>query len=198
MGEDYPRLWRRSGWWFAIMLIVGIALRLLMVLRGNNVDLETLMEIARSPWGTNFYRRFPYAANWGPILYWVFQGVYRLPGGHEIATFHLYLAILYSICDVISAWVLRRIFGLAAAAIFLFMPAEMIISGYHCNAEPAVIACVMGAIYLVIPENAGKRTGWFYVLIGLSLGVKHAFAFFPIWLAMQPGSRSERLRALLI
>src|SRR5439155_12934952 len=88
--------------------------------------------------------------------------------------------------------------GLAAAAIFLFIPAEMIISGYHCNAEPAVIACVMGAMYLAIPENAGKRTGWFYVVIGLSLGVKHAFAFFPIWLAMQPGSRSERLRALLI
>src|SRR5215212_9979415 len=158
MGEMDVRAEGRRLWPFALLALGGVAVRLMLVWRGNNGDLTLLHEIASLPWGTNFYKAFPYTANWGPILYWIFQGLYRLPGGEQIATFHLYVAIVYAMCDVWSAWVLRRNFGLAAAGIFLFMPAEFIVSGFHCNAEPAVIACVMGAMWAVAKEVRSQNS----------------------------------------
>src|SRR6266513_976326 len=106
-----PRIEKRARY-FLLLAVPAITLRLLMVLRGHNSDLLTLHEIAASPLGTNFYKSFPVAANWGPPLYWLFQIFYRLPGGQHLATFHLYLAIFYSLCDLFSAFVLLRTFGL--------------------------------------------------------------------------------------
>src|SRR2546421_8755970 len=152
MSEGRTRVEGGGVWLFVLLAVAAVGLRLLMVGRGNNGDLNTVWEIARSPWGTNFYRAFPYYANWGPVMYWIFQGLYRLPGGWEIERFHLYVTIVYCLCDLFSGWVLWRFFGLKAAGIFLLMPAEMIVSGFHCNAEPAVIACVMGAMWFMEAE----------------------------------------------
>jgi len=198
MVERDARAEERRVWPFLLLALGGVGLRLLLVMRGNNGDLNTVFEIAGSPWGTNFYKAFPYYANWGPVMYWIFQGVYRLPGGDQIGTFHLYVAVLFALCDVFSGWVLWRIFGIGAAGFFLLMPAEMIVSGYHCNAEPGVIACVIGAMWFAKEREEGKTSFWFYALIGVSLAVKHAFLLFPVWLVMTRGSWRRKFAGLAI
>jgi len=180
------------------MLIVGIALRLLMVLRGHNSDLLAWHEIGASPLGNNLYQTFPVVTNWGPPLYWMFQICYRLPGGHDIGMFHLYVAIFFCLCDLFSATILLRAFGLLAAGIFLFTPAEAVVSGFHCNVEPALIACIMAALYFATLSKSPWNNELFYLMIGLSLTMKHAFIFFPLWLFMQPATRLERAKSVLI
>jgi hypothetical protein len=189
---------KRAGY-FLLLAVPALTLRLLLVLRGHNQDLESYHEFAASPFFTNFYHQ-PYSipANWSPALYWLFQIFYRLPGGHSLPTFHLYLATFYSLCDLFSAFVLLRTFGLFSAALFLFTPAEIIIAGYHTNAEPAVIACILAALYFSTQTQSPRKNNLFYLFIGLSLAIKHAFIFLPLWLAMQPNPKRERLKSLLI
>jgi hypothetical protein len=186
---------------FGACVLVGITLRAYAARRGWNFDTEMLFKIAALPAGANFYREVPLWANWGPIPYNIFQAFCALPGGGRLDYFHAYLATFFTVCDVVSSVVLWRLWGLRAAAWFLLLsPVAITISGFHCNAEPALVAMVLVGYYLHVRH--GKSDGSIHPVLltclGLSLAFKHAFILFPLWLAFRPGSRQERARILVI
>ncbi len=181
---------------FGACVMLGIALRAYCARRGWNFDTEMLFKIASLPAGANFYRELVVWANWGPIPYNIFQAFHALPGGDRIETFHAYLAGFFTACDVISSVVLWRLWGLRAAAWFLlFSPIAIVVSGFHCNAEPAIVAIALVGYYLHVrrEQGAGSIHPAFLVCLGVSLAFKHAFILFPIWLALRPARcASER------
>jgi hypothetical protein len=191
---------RQRALFFACVL-VGIALRAYVSRRGWNFDTEMLFKVASLPAGANFYSEIPFFANWGPIPYNLFQFIHALPGGDQLATFHTYLAVFFTICDVVSSVVLWRLWGLRAAAWFLVAsPVAIVLSGFHCNAEPALVAIVLVGYYLHARRGQGDALihPALLVCLGLSLAFKHAFILFPVWLALRPGRLRERARILVI
>jgi hypothetical protein len=186
---------------FFAALLGGVALRLALPALGHNQDLETIFSVGQLPFPTDFYEVMPYFANWGPLPYWAFQALARLPGGATLGTFHLGVAALMTSCDVVTTLVLRRCFGLRPAVVFLFSPAAFIIAGYHCNAEPALMAAAM--VGLLLARRGAERGETAvpvgaHVAIGLSLAMKHALVFFPLWVALRPQPWKERARGLLL
>jgi hypothetical protein len=183
---------------FATLAVLGFALRMLLARRGLNWDMETIFKIGAMPWGADFYAAWPAYTNWGPLGYWAFQVFERLPWGDEIFRFRYYCAAFFSAFDVLTAWVAWRLWGLRAAALFLFAPAAAIIAGYHCNAEPAVIGCAALGLWLreraKARSPAGADAAWFYALLGVSMAFKHVFILLPVWLAMREVSWRERMR----
>lgn len=186
---------------FAVCVIVGILLRAYSSTRGWNFDTGMLFQITALPRGTNFYTAFLYWANWGPIPYNLFQLFQLLPGGNRIEVFHAYLAAFFTTCDIVSSIVLWRLWGLRAAAWFLICsPIAIVLAGFHCNAEPAIVAIVLVGYYL--HTRRGQPTGpihpAFLVCLGLSLAFKHAFILFPVWLALRPASWRQRALTLAV
>jgi hypothetical protein len=180
---------------FGVCVVIGVTLRALSATRGWNFDTGMLFQIAALPAGANFYREFVIWANWGPIAYNIFQLFQTLPDGTRIETFHSYLAAFFTTCDVVSSLVLWRLWGLRAAAWFLlFSPIAIVVSGFHCNAEPAIVALVLVGYYIHTRagQDAGRIHPAFLVCLGLSLAFKHAFVLFPIWLALRPTSWRQR------
>jgi hypothetical protein len=186
---------------FAMCVVLGIALRAFSSRRGWNFDTEMLFKIASLPAGANFYREYVGWANWGPIPYNIFQVFHALPGGDRIWRFHTYLACFFTACDVISSVVVWRVWGLRAAAWFLlFSPIAIVVSGYHCNAEPAIVAMVLVGYYLHVRrgQEAGSIHPAFLVCLGVSLALKHSFVLFPIWLALRPAPWRQRALILIV
>jgi hypothetical protein len=184
---------KRAAWKdFTAIAALSVALRLGLGTLGYNCDMVTIFKISGANLGANFYTQFPHAANWGPIPYWIFQFFRRLPDGGNIETFRYYCSALFSGFDLLTGWVLWRMWGLRPAVVFLLAsPAAAVISGYHCNAEPAMVALVFLGLYL------GERHRlWLHALIGLSLSFKHGFVLLPVWLAMRPGTLRERASGL--
>ena len=186
---------------FGACVMLGIALRAACETRGWNFDTDMLFQIASLPPGANFYSEFVHWANWGPIPYNIFQIFRALPGGDRIETFHMYLAAFFTACDVISSVVLWRVWGLRAAAWFLLVsPVAIVMSGFHCNAEPAMVAMALTGYYVHVRHlpRAGSIHPAFLVCLGISLAFKHAFMLFPIWLALRPAPLRQRALMVLV
>ena len=186
---------------FLLIAFFAILIRFSLVHLGYNQDLETIHKIGSLSVGTNFYEAAPYIANWGPIPYWFFQLFCRLPGGAELNFFHYYTTAFCTLADLVTAGVLFELWGLIAASLFLFSPAAIIIAGYHCNAEPLLVAAASLAL-LAYQRNQKQNptcvSPWFYFWIGVSLSIKHAFVLLPLWFVMRPNTLKERFKALLI
>ena len=192
--------WRQRAL-FAVCLVLVIAIRASCSSRGWNFDTEMLYRITSLPRGANFYREITLWANWGPIPYNIFQLFRALPGGDQLSGFHSYLAAFFTTLDVVSSVVLWRNWGLRAAAWFLlFSPISIVVSGFHCNADPAVVAFVLVGYYLHtrFGRDDSSIHPAFLVCLGVSLAFKHAFVLFPLWLALRPASLRERARILIV
>ena len=184
---------------FVLLVVAGVALRLACTRAGFNWDTQILFNISVLPFGADFYRDVPYWANWGPVAYTLFQLFRTLPGGEDLAVFHYYLATLCIACDLVSAFCIWRLWGLRASAWFLlFSPVATILSGFHCNAEPVLVAIALSGYYLHTRRTSDERAmahPAFLACIGLSLTFKHSFVLLPLWLAMRTGAWRARLLA---
>jgi hypothetical protein len=185
---------------FMVLAVIGVGLRAYCSTLGRNWDTNMLFTIAQLPFGANFYREIPVFANWGPLPYNVFQAFRSLPGGDNVLGFHSYLAAFGTMFDLLTAFVVWRLWGLSAAGWFLLSPVAIVISGFHCNAEPAIVALVLLGYFVHVRRGGDERRldTWFLVCLGVSLSFKHSFVLFPIWLVLRPVSWRERLRILAI
>ena len=183
----------------AVAVVAAVALRLWTAQRGYNDDTLTVFEIAHMPLGANFYQELPYRANWGPIAYWFFQIFERLPRGDFIHSYRIYLSVFFTAFDLVTAFILYRLWNATAALIFLFSPVAVIIAGYHCNAEPALVATALIGLYIYETRKAVDQIpAGLHIAIGVSLAWKHSFVLLPLWLAMRPVPWKERVRGLAL
>ncbi|HLE01709.1 MAG TPA: hypothetical protein VJB59_15715 [Bdellovibrionota bacterium] len=109
-----------------------------------------------------------------------------------------------SIGDLLSAWVLWRTWSREAALFFLLLsPAAVIISGYHGNSEPLIMALAALSYWRysrteVEENNPGQFPTDSFVLLGCCLGIKHIFVLLPLWIFFRQKSWRDRIRALAI
>ena len=178
---------------FAVLAIAGIALRLAVSTRGHNFDMESWDIVARLVQGGKSVYAHTYRYPYGPAGAYALGALRSLAeacGLHGIQGFHLVLAGFLSLVDVLIAYMVLRIAGVAGAAMFLLNPVSILISGFHSQLETVAIAAALASWLLLRRATALYSTRLFYLsaaLLGASLAVKHVFIFFPLWILMARG-----------
>ena len=191
---------KRHRWWVAGLLLLGIALRFIMMKRGHNFDLESWRLAADiTANGGNVYAD-TYRYNYGPIWFEVLHILDRLaqlfPDPYH--TFRFLIVGVLTLADLGIWYVLRKRFGLVAGFLFFLNPISIIISGYHNQFDTVAIFAALAAmmVYGDAKDGLTKRKIWGLVLLGLSLTIKHIFFLFPLWLAVKQRGWREKLIVL--
>src|SRR5688500_5479310 len=166
----------------------GVALRLWLASRGHNYDMDSwrsIADVAREHW--NVYAATP-RYNYGPVWFGV---LWLLDRAHDVLplgrfgteSFHVVIASLLALADVVIAVLLFRAFGLLPGLLFILNPVSVLLSGYHSQFDNLAVLPALGAWLLVRPQFGGadvSRRRWVAaaLLLGLSLATKHFMIFF--------------------
>jgi hypothetical protein len=181
--------------------LAGIALRLIISLKGNNWDLGSY-EIVSSLVlkGKNVYAHTE-RYNYGPIWCYILA-LLRLPG----FGFPFFLSLFLSLVDVSIAYLFYRRGNFTASLFFIFSPASIIISGFHRQFDNLAILLVFSAVFYAerkLSKSGGENlsvneTLVFSVILGISIITKHIFAFFPLWQFFRIKGTRQKLIVLFI
>src|SRR6266542_2416842 len=115
----------RTGPWlvFLVLALLGTALRLISATHGYNNDIESFSYVAHQvQLGKSIYI---HAYQYGPpggLMMGILRSFAEVCGFAGIQGFHLFMAGFLSIIDVIIAYLVLRISGIAGAAFFLLNP----------------------------------------------------------------------------
>src|SRR5664279_132719 len=177
----------KPNWLFFVVIIAGIAARLLVATCGHNYDVDSWQIVANIvERGANVYastERYTY----GPVWFQILHGL-DLLAGHNPAVLRYLVAGFLSLVDVGIFYILWRKYGRVAACLFFFNPISVIITGYHSQIDNLAVLLGLLAAWLVgdefdRPLNRRKLLGLF--VLGLSLATKHLLFAFPFWLAVK-------------
>lgn len=132
--------------------------------------------------------------NHGPIRSYVLY-FYALILDHykldDMFTFHTTIVLFMGIVDTITAALIWKFFSFRSSLIFLLNPVSILITGYHSQIEGTVIsiAFLSWALFLkaieLFKNTSRKYIKFFYssaVVLGISMGIKHVFFLYPIYL----------------
>ena len=189
-----------TGGLFWLLLLTGLAARLLVATCGHDFDMDSWRIVARLvEQGNNVYastERYNFAPGWFHILH-----VLDVLAGHNPEVFRYTVAGFLGLADVGIFCFLWRRFGRLAAGWFLLNPASIIVSGYQCNFDNVAILLGLLAVELMgdefdRPVNRRKLLG--LSVLGLSLVVKHVFFAFPFWLAVKQKGMLQKLVVILV
>ena len=192
---------RKTVW--AVTIAHGTVARVLIALRGHNVDyLAWLGNASVLRDGGNLYSgNEPYG--YGPV--WMFilrfadfaQNIFS----ENRQVFRLVIILVLTTFDLMIAIFVAKKFSLVTGLLFFVNPISVIITGYHNQFDNLAVLVGIGAI-LVISEvgfRNQQRTLWFgLVLIGLSLAVKQVLLFYPIWLFFRAGTLRQRMTRVAV
>jgi hypothetical protein len=195
---------RRALILFTAVLVVGFGLRMLAAAQGYNNDPDAyrfvvdLMLQGKSVYAeTNRY-------NYGPVWLNILWLLDKIPWVASDPTWALRwkAAVFLSCVDCCIAYLLLRWYGLIVATLFFLNPISIIITGYHSQFDNLALLMAILAARLIggqQPESAAYNEKIFgFVLLGVSLAVKHLALFFPIWLFFHYETRKMKILAVLI
>ena len=185
--------------WAAIILMLGVTLRVLLPLRGFNYDIES-WKIAADILiqKGNVYGetgRYNYGPIWFHILHWLdtFPGT----GIAEFVSFRWKVAVFLTAVDAAIFLILLRHFNLVVAALFFLSPVSIIITGYHSQMDN--LAVLFGLLAMLCMNQRAKIGLWpTLLLLGISLSTKHLLFFFPLWLAFKEQRWSRKILIIAV
>jgi hypothetical protein len=190
----------KPNWLFFVVVIAGIAARLLVATRGNNFDVDSYKVVADIvDRGGNVYAgtgRY----NYGPIWFHVLHAL-NLLAGHNETAFRYLVAGFLSLVDAGIFSVLWRKFGKLAACWFFFNPISVIITGYHSQFDNLAVLLGLLAVLQMgdeFDQPIGRRKLLGLLVLGLSLATKHVLFAFPFWLAVKQKGILQKLGVILI
>lgn len=200
---EQPATWTGSRVALAVVLLLGVALRLLVATRGENYDMQSYRIVAEIvARGGNVYAetsRYNYGPAWFSLLF-IFERIAALFPAPETA-FRYCITIFLTTVDLGVFWVLRRKAGALAAGLFLLNPISIIISGYHSQFDNFSLLVGMLAVLVYGDEPTapvkGRRLAGL-ALLGISLIIKHILFAFPLWLAVKQKGLLRQIETLLI
>jgi hypothetical protein len=181
-----------------VVIILGVALRLLAPLRGHNYDVDSYRIVADIvAAGGNVYNGTT-RYNYGPIWFHILHGLDLLPWFGDGNALRWKVATFLTVVDVgLFVFLLRR-YSLAVAALFFLNPISIIITGYHSQFDNvAVLLGLLAAASYGDARGRGVRA-LALVGLGLSLSVKHILFMFPFWLAFKERGWRAKSAVILI
>lgn len=133
--------------------------------------------------------------NYGPIWFLLHSTVRRFL--EEPEAFRVGLTVIFSIADIIIAYLLMRRRYLPAACLFLLAPVTIAISGQHGQFDNLAITLALGSAIFLVRDVEGSRLYWrdwiSVLLLGISLSTKHDFLVLCLWFAFMQRSLLRRI-----
>ena len=197
---DKLRDFFQSTWLLILVVLTGLAARLLAATYGHNYDMDSCFIIAGiTDHGGNVYASTD-RYNYGPVWFTVLHGLDVL-ARHNLVVFRYLVSGLLSLVDIGIFLILWRKFGKLAASFFFLNPVSVIITGYHSQFDN--LAVLLGLLAVLIlwdefdkPVNRRKFFG--LLVLGVSLATKHVLFAFPLWLAVKQKGILQKLAVLLV
>jgi uncharacterized protein Usg len=171
----------------ALVIVLGLAARLAMAAQGESYDIKSWFIVADiTGQGGNVYAETS-RYNYGPVWFLVLHVLDVLSRHHHAVLRYLIAAVL-SLVDLGIFWVLWRMVGGWAGALFFLNPIAILISGFHGQFDNLAVLIALCAVRVYGDDHAGaldRRKIGGLLLLGLSLMTKHLFFAFPLWLAVK-------------
>jgi hypothetical protein len=187
-----PTLLRRSALpasernLFITVIIFSVSTKMVLATVGTRVDIEAYRTFANLvEQGKSLYASIGYYA-YAPVWAWIVSGLDRLAlllhceAGQG---FHVLVAALLAVTDVLIAIVLLSEYSFVAAILFLLSPVGFAISGFLSQFDNLALLVALMA-WMIIREGRPKPTMLVIsaFLAGFSLTIKHDIFLFPLWL----------------
>jgi hypothetical protein len=185
---------------FIIAALIGVALRFALAAYGHNFDIASYRIVADLVANGKSVYAETERYNYGPIWFHVLHYLDLLPSVSPDPLWALRWKVVTFLTgvDIIIAALFLRWYGILAAILFLLNPISIIITGYHSQFDNFAILIAILAARLIGDRDRSsdfqKISG--FVLIGVSLIIKHIAFMFPIWLFF--GFRSGRMKILSV
>jgi hypothetical protein len=192
---------RKTVW--AITIAIGTVARVLIALRGHNLDyLAWLGNASVLRGGGNLYSGNE-TYGYGPVWMFVlrFADLAQNIFSENRQVFRLVIILVLTIFDLMIAIFIAKKFSLVVGLLFFVNPISVIITGYHNQFDNLAVLVGIGAILVISEAEFGNRqkTLWFgLALTGLSLAVKQVLLFYPIWLFFRAGTLRQRLTRVAV
>lgn len=185
----------------ALVIVIGVTLRLSLPLLGHNFDVESYRIVADIMGdGGNVYAETS-RYNYGPIWFLIVHGLDMLPGGgagDPAAALHFKIAAFLTLVDIGLFAILYRRYSLAVGALFFLNPVSILITGYHSQFDNLAVFLGFAAVVLFDRVEGTRGKAALLVCLGLSLIAKHLLFLFPLWLAMRRQGWMDRILVLTI
>lgn len=184
---------------YIVMLVIGIGifLRLLVSLLGNNFDLESYRIVAKIVnHGGNVYRdttRYNYGPIWSYVVFIIYRIALLLPNSYFM--FRFLVSVFLTLVDLGIFFVLCNNYSKKAAILFFCNPISIIITGYHSQFDNFAFLIGLIAISFFdvdLDKKLDLRSIIGIVLIGISITTKHILFLFPLWIAAKAKNRINK------
>ncbi len=178
------------------LFFTGLFLRVYISNLGYNFDFG-LWQIVGDlvSQGKNVYRettRYSYGSIWFLIL-----GLFKkisLFFENDYFAFRFLVILTLTISNFLMSLLVYRFFGSFAFFFIFFNPILIYTTGFHNQFD--TLAIFFGLLALItIEKKREKLVG--YLLLGLSLTIKHIFLFFPLWLIIRTKNKKQFLYSLV-
>jgi hypothetical protein len=191
---------------FTAVIILGIALRIIVAMRGHNYDVESFTLVAQLvSEGKNVYgniSRYSYGPAYFLILGFMYKAVTLFFSPTLVPIFFRFTQTLFlTAVDIGIMLFLRKKFNLTASILFFLNPISIIVTGYHSQIDNFAIFTALIAASIFTQNKRldfGKKQIAGLLLLGLSLVIKHVFLAFPFWLSMKEKSWKNRLITFIL
>ncbi len=178
------------------LFFTGLFIRIYISNLGYNFDFGSWQIVGNLVnQGKNVYQettRYSYGPLWFLIL-----GLFKkisLLFENDYFAFRCLIILTLTISDFLVSLLVSRFFGSLAFFFIFFNPILIYTSGFHNQFD--TLAIFFGLLALItIEKKREKIVG--YLLLGLSLIIKHIFLFFPLWLIIRTKNKKQFLYSLV-
>lgn len=178
------------------LFFTGLFLRVYISNLGYNFDFgswQIVGDLVNQ--GKNIYQettRYSYGPIWFLIL-----GLFKkisLLFENDYFAFRFLIILTLTISDFLMSLLVYRFFGSFAFFFIFFNPNLIYTSGFHNQFD--TLAIFFGLLALITIEKKRERLIG-YLLLGLSLTIKHIFLFFPLWLIIRTKNKKQFLHSIV-
>lgn len=186
-----------------LLLFAGVVARLILASFGYTYDMESYALVGDLvTHGQNVYAHTS-RYNYGPAWMYLVGALYKLSllFPYSIAVFRFGITLFLSIVDIGIFLVLRRQWGVAAGLIYFLNPLTIILTGYNSHFDNAALLVGMIAVALYAKGEKEKTNSGAiaaFLILGVSLVIKHVFLIFPLWIFIREKTWKRRMLALVI
>ena len=177
---------KRKDYLFFGLVILGIALRYVVMCWGHNFDFDSYCIVGEI--SGNFRNVYAETTryNYAPFFFCVQGVLYRLSQINPESWTTIYRVLIVAVLttvDVCIAIFIAKKYSYSKAIIFFLNPVSIIITGYHNQFDNiAVLFALISILFFNYEKRIDKRDVLFVVLFSLSLVVKHILFLLPVFI----------------